>query len=216
MTSPPAVRPYRPGDHDDLYEICVRTARNGGDSRPFHTDPGVFPATFAAPYAHLEPDLAFVLDDGRGRAVGYIVGTADTPAFVDAFRARWLPRVAERFPASLGPPATPDEEIAGLLHHPERMILPELAAYPAHLHIDLLPVWQGRGYGRALMRTFLRALHTGGTAAVHLCMATANTPARAFYDRLGFHEIPVPDPGPVTYLGRATRENGEPPAVTAS
>lgn len=42
MTSPPAVRPYRPGDADALHEICIRTAHNGGDSRPFHSDPDVF------------------------------------------------------------------------------------------------------------------------------------------------------------------------------
>jgi ribosomal protein S18 acetylase RimI-like enzyme len=35
-------------------------------------------------------------------------------------------------------------------------------------------------------------------------MLTVNTPARAFYDRLGFHEIHVADPGVLTYLGRAT------------
>jgi hypothetical protein len=35
-------------------------------------------------------------------------------------------------------------------------------------------------------------------------MVSANTTARAFYDRLGFHEIPVPDPDPLTYLGRTT------------
>jgi hypothetical protein len=35
-------------------------------------------------------------------------------------------------------------------------------------------------------------------------MVTTNTPARAFYDRLGFHVVPVPDPGPLTYLGRST------------
>ena len=29
--------------------------------------------------------------------------------------------------------------------------MPELAGYPAHLHIDLLAEWQGRGQGRALM-----------------------------------------------------------------
>jgi hypothetical protein len=32
-------------------------------------------------------------------------------------------------------------------------------------------------------------------------MVTANTSARAFYDGLGFHVIPVRDPGPLTYLG---------------
>ncbi|MDX3585438.1 GNAT family N-acetyltransferase [Streptomyces europaeiscabiei] len=214
MTSPPAVRPYRPGDHDALHEICVRTAHNGGDSRPVYTDPDVFPATFATPYAHLEPELTFVLDDGHGQAVGYILGTANTPAFVEDFREKWLPLVADRFPAPLGPPATPDEAIIQLLHHPERMLRPEVVPYPAHLHIDLLPAWQGRGHGRALMHTFLRALHTGGVPAVHLSMVTTNTPARAFYDRLGFHEIEVPDPGPVTYLGRTTKDHDTSPAVT--
>ncbi|MFF7392057.1 GNAT family N-acetyltransferase [Streptomyces scabiei] len=206
MTPTPAVRPYLPEDRDAVHDICVRTAHNGGDSRPVHADPDVFPATFATPYTHLEPELAFVLDDGGGRAVGYILGTADTPAFVADFRAKWLPLVAERFPLPADRADTPDAAIVRLLHDPERMILPELLPYPAHLHIDILPAWQGRGHGRALMRTFLRALRDRGVPAIHLTMVTANTPARAFYDRLGFHEIEVPDPGPVTHLGRTTRD----------
>ncbi|MER6342893.1 GNAT family N-acetyltransferase [Streptomyces sp. NPDC001595] len=201
----PTVRPYRPEDRAALDDICVRTAHVGQDSRPHYSDPGIFPATFAAPYVHLEPELAFVLDDGRGRAVGYVLGTADTPRFVAEFRATWLPLVADRYPDPAGPPATPGEEIARLLHRPERMILPELAGHPAHLHIDLLPEWQRRGHGRALMHRFLRALSDAGVPAVHLSMVTANTPARAFYDRLGFRPIDVPDPGPVTYLGRTTQ-----------
>ncbi|WP_328748086.1 GNAT family N-acetyltransferase [Streptomyces sp. NBC_00285] len=212
MTSPPtpspAVRPYRPGDREALGDICVRTAHVGRDSRPHYADPSVFTAAFAAPYAHLEPGLAFVLDDGEGRAVGYVLGTADTSRFVEDYRAKWLPLVAGRYPEPGGEPRTPDEEIVALLHRPERMLVSEVAAYPAHLHIDLLPEWQGRGYGRALMETFLRALHERGVAAVHLSMVSANIPARAFYDRLGFHEIAVPDAGTVTYLGRGTAEAG--------
>ncbi|MFJ7043649.1 GNAT family N-acetyltransferase [Streptomyces sp. NPDC101112] len=200
--APAAVRPYRPEDAEALHEICVRTAHVGQDSRPHYADPDIFPAIFATPYAHLEPDLTFVLDDGEGRAVGYILGTADTPAFVENFRTKWLPRVANRFPEPPSPPRTPDEAITELLYRPERMLVPEVAAYPAHLHIDLLPAWQGQGHGRALMHTFLGALREREVSAVHLSMLTANTPARAFYDRLGFHEIAVPDPGPVTYLGR--------------
>jgi len=204
MIVTPAIRPYRSEDREALDDICIRTAHNGQDSRPVYVDPTVFPAIFAAPYVALEPELAFVLDDGHGRAVGYVLGTADTPRFVEDFRTEWLPLVADRHPEPAGPPTTPDHQLTRLLHHPERMIVPEVAAYPAHLHIDLLPAWQGRGHGRELMRTFLRALHDRGVAAVHLSMVTANSPARAFYDRLGFHRIDVPDPGPVTYLGRST------------
>jgi ribosomal protein S18 acetylase RimI-like enzyme len=92
----------------------------------------------------------------------------------------------------------------GLLHAPERMLVSEVAAYPAHLHIDLLPAYQRAGHGRVLMTQFLQALGVQGVPAVHLGMLSANTRARAFYDRMGFHEIPVPAAPGTTYLGRAT------------
>ncbi|PRX03315.1 UNVERIFIED_ORG: acetyltransferase (GNAT) family protein [Actinomadura viridilutea] len=206
VSRPPVIRPYRPGDRAAVYDVCVRTAHLGGDSRHIYPDPDLMPSIFAGPYLHLEPDLAFVLDNGE-RAVGYILGTADTAAFVEAFRASWLPTLVDRFPLPDGPPSTPSEEMIDLMHHPERMLVPEVEDYPAHLHIDLLPAYQRQGHGRALMRTFLDALRRKGVANVHLAMVTANTPARAFYDRLGFHEIPVPDPGPLTYLGRSTDWN---------
>lgn len=206
------IRPYRDADRDALYDICVRTADAGEDSRHLYPDLDLMPSIFAAPYVRLEPDLAFVADDGE-RAVGYIVGTADTPAFVTAYRDEWLPVLAGRYPAPRRPPASPTEEMIALMHNPERMVLPELAAYPAHLHIDLLPGHQRAGHGRALMTAFLHALAAKGVPAVHLSMLTVNTRARAFYDRLGFHEIPVPDPGPVTYLGRSTEPPVEPPVA---
>lgn len=198
------VRGYRATDHDALYDICVRTGHRGTDARGVYEDPEVLPVIFAGPYAELEPELVFVLDDGAGNAVGYVLGAADTPRFVERFRAEWLPRFATRYPAPGRAPRTPDEGMAEMLHTPERMLRPEVADYPAHLHIDVLPQWQGRGFGRKLMRAFLDALHERGVGRVHLSMATANTPARAFYDRLGFHEIAVPDPGDATYLGRPT------------
>ncbi|MYV54792.1 GNAT family N-acetyltransferase [Streptomyces sp. SID3212] len=200
----PAVRAYRREDLPALYDICVRTAHEGQDSRHLYPDPDLMPSIFAAPYAVLEPELTFVLDDGHGQAVGYVLGTADTAAFARAFRTVWLPTLTGRYPAPAGPPRTPSEEMIALMHDPERLVLPELAAYPAHLHIDLLPDWQRKGHGRALMFRFLGALREKGVDAAHLSMVTANTAARAFYDRLGFRPIEVPDPGPVTYLGRST------------
>jgi ribosomal protein S18 acetylase RimI-like enzyme len=86
------------------------------------------------------------------------------------------------------------------------MLVSELADYPAHLHIDLLPQWQGLGWGRGLISALLAGLRTAGVPRVHLGMAVTNVSARAFYDRLGFTEIPVPGATTVTYLGRDTAE----------
>lgn len=198
----PFTRPYRPEDRDAVYDVCVRTADAGGDARGIYRDPDLMGDLFAGPYVHLAPELAFVLDDGE-RVVGYAIGTADTVAFAEAFRREWLPRVAGRH-ARAENPSTPDDHMIELLHTPERMVLPELADHPAHLHIDILPEHQRAGHGRELMGELLAALHRAGAERVHLGMLTANTGARRFYDRLGFHELKVPDPGPLTYLGRAT------------
>jgi ribosomal protein S18 acetylase RimI-like enzyme len=199
----PIIRPYRPADLAAVAEICVRTGDAGGDASATYADPSLLPAIFALPYVEREPELAFVLDDG-GRAVGYVLGTADTAAFVTWFRGGWLPAVEGRYPLPPHPPRTPDDELAAVLHRPERMLVAEVADHPAHLHIDLLPGYQGAGHGRALMGEFLRALRVAGVTRVHLGMARTNTGARAFYDRLGFREVAVPDLPGVAYLVRDT------------
>jgi ribosomal protein S18 acetylase RimI-like enzyme len=200
----PAIRAYRPSDLDAVYDICIRTGDGGADARGQYTDDRLLGDVFAAPYVTLEPEHAHVLDDGTGAAVGYILGTADTPRFVQRYREEWLPAAAGRYPQPAVPPVTADDSMLMLLHHPERMLVAEMADYPAHLHIDLLPEWQGKGWGRGLIAAYLAGLRAAGVTGVHLSMLTSNVAARAFYDRLGFTEIPVADAGPVTYLVRGT------------
>ena len=195
----PTVRPYRSADRAAVAEICIRTGDAGEDASGKYPDPGVLPAIFALPYVEFEPELAFVVDDD-GTAVGYILGTADTAAFVERFRREWLPEVGPRYPPQEGPA----KGMVELLHHPERMLVPEVADHPAHLHIDILPGHQGTGLGKRLMTEFLTALGRAGVPRVHLGVATANTRARAFYDRMGFREIPVAGAEGAIYLGRET------------
>jgi len=198
----PIIRPYRPEDRAAVAEICILTGDAGGDSRERFPDPDLLPSIFALPYVEHEPELAFVLDDG-GRAVGYVLGTADTPAFAAWFREEWLPPLAARHPRPERP-VTPLDWLVGVLHDPERMLVAEVADHPAHLHIDLLPGHQGAGHGRALMTTFLAALDGRGVPRVHLQMDPANAAARAFYDRLGFREIAVAGFPDGAFMGRAT------------
>lgn len=108
MSTRGTVRPYRSDDRAALYDVCVRTATAGGDSRDIYPDLELMPSIFAGPYAELEPDLTFVIDNGE-RAVGYILGTADTVAFVERYRTSWLPTLRDRFPTLDGLPRTPSE-----------------------------------------------------------------------------------------------------------
>jgi ribosomal protein S18 acetylase RimI-like enzyme len=196
---PVAIRAYRSSDLEAVYDICVRTGDAGQDARGKYSSDRLLGDIWAAPYVILEPEHAHVLDDGTGRAVGYIIGTADTAKFVERYRAEWLPATADRL--ADGDPR--DEIMLDLHRHPERMLRPELADYPAHLHIDLMPEWQGRGQGRGLMAAFLDGLRAAGVPRVHLGMAPSNTGAYTFYRRLGFRDLPVEDDGAL-YLGRDT------------
>jgi ribosomal protein S18 acetylase RimI-like enzyme len=186
----PFVRPYRPTDLGDVYDVCVRTGDAGEDATGKFDPPELLGDIYVGPYLEHEPRLAFVLDAG-GRAVGYVLGAADTPAFVRWYRTSWLPRLAGRYPAPPKHPRNATERLLTVLYDPERMWRPELAPYPAHLHIDILPAYQGVGHGRHLMEAFFRAAAAAGAPAVHLGVAATNTRAIGFYRRLGFEEIEV-------------------------
>ena len=79
-----------------------------------------------------------------------------------------------------------------LHYRPERLLWPGLDAYPAHLHIDLLPPFQGGGHGRALMETFYAAAARAGAPGVHLTVMAANTRALGFYRHLGCRRLDPP------------------------
>ncbi|WP_173922507.1 GNAT family N-acetyltransferase [Agromyces sp. Marseille-P2726] len=207
--SEPFIRPYRPADRDGVVEVCIRTAAGGGDATGLYSDDLLMPEVFALPYLEYAPELAFVVDSGDGeRVLGYVLGVADTREFVAWWRHEWAWWFRSRHP-SPGPstghePAFTEEELLAAGSDPGRMLIAEVDDYPAHLHIDLLPELQGRGFGRRLIDTLRAELARRGVPAVHLGMDAANTGARAFYERLGFHELPSSRPD-APLLGISTR-----------
>jgi ribosomal protein S18 acetylase RimI-like enzyme len=184
-----AIRPYRPPDHDAVYDICRRTGAAGGDATPLLRDPDLLGHVYAGPYVALEPGLAFVVEDDRGVA-GYVLGAADTMAFEGRLEREWWPEMRRRYPHyDTGPDALLDDLLIALMHAPARAPADLVAAYPSHLHIDLLPRLQGQGWGRRLIDTMTESLRAAGSGGVHLGVATANTRAQAFYRALGFTEL---------------------------
>jgi ribosomal protein S18 acetylase RimI-like enzyme len=193
----PSIRPFRPDDLDHLYRVCLRTADSGRDATALFSDPMLPGHVFAAPYAVLEPSLAFVAVGPDGVA-GYVVGALDSTVFARRLEERWWPGLRPRYP---DPPAslpadrwTRDQQIAHLIHHPHPVPAELAGRYPSHLHINLLPPLQGHGIGRRLIETLTGALRAQGSPGLHLYVGASNPRAAGFYGRVGFTEVPSGSP----------------------
>jgi ribosomal protein S18 acetylase RimI-like enzyme len=190
---PAQIRPYQAADLGDLYRICVETADSGEDATALFSDPMLPGHVFAAPYAIFEPALAFVAEDSAGVA-GYVLGALDTCAFSERLERDWWPALRARYPdPRLLADTRSDLERLMLtdIHQPFRAEAALVERYPSHLHIDLLPRLQGRGFGRRLIETLLTALRANGSRGVHLHVSLANLRAVGFYRHVGLTELPA-------------------------
>lgn len=163
------IRSYASRDYDAVSRVCVLTGEAGGDATGLHPSDDYLPDTWLRPYLRFEPDLAWVVDEGEG-ARGYLVATADSRRFAQRYRDEW------RRGGDQGP------------------LIPEVDEYPAHLHVDLLPELQGRGYGRALIEGLVAELGHRRIRGLHLGVDARNGGAIAFYRRLGFRELESSSP----------------------
>ncbi len=179
------IRPFRPADERTLYDICLRTGDSGADASGLYREPGLLGAIYVGPYLRLAPSLALVGEDESGVA-GYVLGVPDTRAFEAQCERVWWPALRARYGPGSFPPGSLDDRLVGLIHAPPTASQDVVERYPAHLHIDLLPRLQGRGYGRRMLESLFAALRDAGAGAVHLGVGLANERAITFYHRMGF------------------------------
>jgi ribosomal protein S18 acetylase RimI-like enzyme len=184
-----SIRPYRDGDLDDLYRICLQTGDHGEDATSLFANPRILGHVFVAPYAMFEPSLIFVAEDEAGVG-GYIVGALDSRTFEKRLDASWWPALRDRYPAppSELPPDqwTPDERAAHFMHVPLTVPADLADDYPSHLHINLVPRLQSQGLGRQLINTLISTLQDQGSVGLHFFVSSANQRAVGFYQHLGF------------------------------
>lgn len=184
-----AARADDPAEADRLYEICLRTAASGKDATDSFEDPRLPGDIFLAPYLRYAPDLAWVLARPDRPASGYVLGVADTVSFERTLEREWWPALRARRGAEPVREGTADAFARTWIDRPPTVRADVAAAYPAHLHIDLLPEAQGGGNGSRLIHTLLGALRARGVRGVHLGVGKANTGAVGFYRHLGFEEL---------------------------
>ncbi len=204
------LRRYEPGDRAALYDICLRTGAAGGDATDLYAVPALLGEVYVGPYVELQPELAFVLDDGAGPG-GYVLGALDTRAFEARCEREWWPQLRARYPSSGPAEGSADAHLVRLIHRPPSAPDGVVASHPSHLHIDLLPTWQSGGWGRRLIERLLVALHEAGSPGVHLGVGTDNPRAVGFYRHLGFTELEAA--GSTLFLGRSTHPSSKEQSV---
>jgi GNAT superfamily N-acetyltransferase len=152
------------------------------------------------PYLDLQPCTSFVLDDGTGGAVGYLLGCPNTQRFAAQIQEIFLPSLDATRDV---PPPIPGSHEVQFANDPAlwaqqelynnlstslvKSDVPELLRqYPAHLHIDILPSHQGKGYGPKLLEAWENEMRDLGVRGCHLGMDPANQAAGRFYERQGW------------------------------
>ena len=198
------IRQANRSDLDALYEISLKTGNAGADATALYSDPKLIGHIYSAPYLLFEPELAFVVEH-RQTVAGFCVGTADTKKFSALLEAEWWPNLRRKFPRPQ--PAhpdtmSPDERRWQLIHDPKVPPSTVVDSYPAHVHLNLLPVVQGRQIGRLLLDHWLSHLAERGAQAIHIGSNRRNSRAIRFWNSRGFVTLASLDHS-TTWMGKS-------------
>ena len=169
------IRKYDKKDRENVRKICHLTATD-----PAYVDNPELVATISADYCvAYEPDGVFIVArDEDDEAVGYILSSVDYKTFLKTFDKNIMPKVRKM------------SRLQAFTHwFSFRQSLIDAKKYPAHLHIDILPEAQGKGYGTALMDELMKYLNEKGVKGVHLGVGGDNEGGIAFYKKYGFKMI---------------------------
>lgn len=185
------IRLFEPRDIDALYAISLATGHLGRDAAHLYDNPRLMGHIYAAPYALLEPCLAFVVED-EGEVGGFAVGVLDTAAWEERLEREWWPKLRKAYPdpIDIEPQLRSfDQKRAFMIHHPTLAPASIKGAYPAHLHLNLTSGLQGRGIGSLLFAAWLDLARNRGAEALHVAVNRENSEAIRFWRKQEF--LPV-------------------------
>ncbi|MCK7610909.1 GNAT family N-acetyltransferase [Roseibium sediminicola] len=197
MSDTVTIRPAEPRDLHAVYAVCLKTGDAGRDATEQYDDPDLIGHIYAGPYVIMGGLVSFVAEDSDG-IVGYAVGAADTRGFEEQLEQDWWPSFRKYYPEPTGDPAswTMDERRIWSIHHPSHVPEEIVQAYPAHIHMNLLPRAQGKGIGSRLLEAWLAEARRCGAGAVHAGVSAVNSAGLAFWTSRGFEPVAtVPDSG---------------------
>lgn len=168
------IRKYQVTDKQNLQKICIITAN------PQKNEQGerLLNLLYNDYYTEQEPDSCFVLTDDNDSAVGYIICAKSFEEYKKIFTEKYLPQVKKL------------SKLQGAVKKLSFIIEKKFAKeYPAHLHIDILPGFTGKGSGSLLINALCGYLKEQGIKGVMLCVGAHNKRAINFYKKHGFNKL---------------------------
>ncbi len=186
-------RNARPDDLDQIYAISLATGHGGKDARHLYRDGRMVGHIYSAPYVVLNPEMTLVAEDELGIA-GYIVGAYDTSAFEARLEREWWPALRAEYADPTGEPSTwtAGEGRSFAIHHPRTMWAEIVEAYPAHIHMNLMPRLQGQGVGSRLLEQWVSEACNAGVRGIHLGVNAGNQGGLNFWSSRGFERLLPP------------------------
>jgi GNAT superfamily N-acetyltransferase len=215
-----SIRPASADNRPILSRICLLTGDAGQSGEGQYHFPELLGLVYAEPYVVVPPWFGFLLvcteSDGSDEVVGYVLGTPYTRAFESAIEKTWYTHLWPKYPKDPYPPnATPaDQHMINVIHTPDTAPQAVIDVSQAHIHIDLLPQAQGKGWGTKLIAKAVEYLKEQGCDSLFVGIGkpgrmrvvsgdgttdpntlesdSRNARARAFYLAIGFKRVPAP------------------------
>ncbi len=184
------IRPYRSSDEQDIINICSIT---GYTPYPSFNDSYLFSLKWCLYYLWYEPENCFVAEDvDSKKAAGYIIAAKDSVVMRKRYNDKMIPLIRRHILRKNWFAPLRYKKNIKLFAHSESYTGKELeiaVQYPSHLHINLLPGYQGKRLGDKLVTRLEEQLKSNGSSGIHLGVAENNTGAVRFYKRQGFNEV---------------------------
>lgn len=165
------IRKYKADDKENVLKVLYETS-----SMPVETEAQreFLRLMFNDYYTDEEGDNCFVVDCD-GEAVGYILCAENYDRYDKVFREKYFPLLKK-----LGKPYLATAKGEMFVHKLFRR------RFPAHLHIDILPVCQGIGAGTKLVDSLTEHLASKGVKGLMLSCGMGNKGAIKFYKKNNF------------------------------
>lgn len=170
------IRKMQKSDIPQAEHICLATA-----NEKLKSDEKRKQATlllYSRYYTRAALDSCFVLTDENDCAVGYILCAPSYKKYKKDFSQNELRALAKISPQAFF------NGISCILGNRTYA-----KNYPAHMHIDILPEYQAKGYGGDLLAALFKHLKSNNIPGLMLIVDSQNLNAVKFYKKHGFKEI---------------------------